>query len=152
MKGPGYLFTEDHGQTLFEFESEGPRGTITKVVWFARIAPSMWNLSFGDKADDPGQLLLDTVVSNNGDLRRVIQTVVNITYTFLENHPGEQLVIYPVDQRRRSLYNHLVRRHWPVLRYRFFLFGLREDYLESYQPGNSYDAFFLSLKSGIFEA
>jgi len=111
----------------------------------------MWNLAFGDKIEG-SELLDDEKVSNNGDLRLVIRTVTNITHDFLQNHPDQTLYIRPVDERRKSLYNHVFRKKWPEIKATFTVFGIAGNYFENYQPGKLYDIFVVSLKPGTFES
>jgi hypothetical protein len=69
--------------TVFEFVSEGPLGTIKKIIQFQSTnEPNLFNLAFGDKILKD-QEFDDLVVSNNGDSEKVLATLVAALYVFL---------------------------------------------------------------------
>jgi hypothetical protein len=150
MKGQGYDFVLTAADYVFEFQSQGNQGTIVKVVWFERLSENSWNLAFGDKQADSA-LLDDLSVSNNGDLRMVMQTVANIALEFMSAQPGKLLFIQPIDERRKSLYNYIFSKKWPEIREKYQVFGISGNYFDNYQPEKVYDLFVLSLKPGNFE-
>ena len=60
--------------TAFEFLSEGPNGTIKKVVCYQKVSRNIFNLAFGDR-DEGSQALLDFARSNNDDKDKIPATV-----------------------------------------------------------------------------
>nr|WP_233244156.1 hypothetical protein [Brumimicrobium oceani] len=65
--------------TQFIFESKGVR-TIVKAIEYSFIrnisGRKVYNLGFGDFNEKSG-LLIDDINSNNGDMRKVFNTVLN---------------------------------------------------------------------------
>jgi hypothetical protein len=54
-------------ELTYEFDSVGPKGTVTKVVTYREInVKDIYNLGFGDKDPDTGYVS-DLVVTNNND-------------------------------------------------------------------------------------
>ena len=80
MKGEGYATVSNTDRTLFHFDSIGAKGAIPKVVEFYQLRENLWNLAFGDKQESGFD---DEIISNNQDVRMVMQTVANIAYNFL---------------------------------------------------------------------
>ncbi len=83
----------------FKFTSIGDKREIEKIIEFSKIPNSLnrWNLGFGDVKGDDWE---DDVISDNNDLRKVLQTVANGVYEFLETYPDAQLLIVPLDKQR----------------------------------------------------
>ena len=87
MKIDRYALKSESGLTVFEFISEGPQGTIRKMIHFQETnEPGLYNLAFGDKNSDTDEMD-DLSVSNNGDSEKVLATVVAALYAFFDKHP-----------------------------------------------------------------
>lgn len=59
------VFSNDK-RTFYKFLSEGPKGTIKKVVYYQAIGENLFNLAFGDW-DEQNQMINDKIRSNNND-------------------------------------------------------------------------------------
>jgi hypothetical protein len=88
----------------FHFESVGPNGTIRKIVKFTFYGKQLCSLAFGDQIEGGFD---DEVISDNDDMRKIMQTVVNITIFFSCIHAECKIVIQPVDRKRKLLYNRI---------------------------------------------
>jgi hypothetical protein len=100
-------------------------------------------LAFGDwKKDD----FDDKVMTNNQDVVRVIATVAKVTYCFFEDYPDAILVIDPVDEKRKKLYNIVFQRHAKTIKETFIIMAAIGEKYEIYSPLKMYDSFELSLK------
>lgn len=76
MKVEKYQLKSDTTFTYFEFVSVGSNGAIRKMLEFQTTSsPNLFNLAFGDKNPDTGEID-DLTVSNNGDTQKVLGTVV----------------------------------------------------------------------------
>ncbi len=95
-KREAYEYQPDKGFFSFTFESIGPKGSITKFVQFSYISNKLWNLGFGDYSEGDWD---DAVISDNNDMRKVLQTVVNIVHDFSEKYPNKKIYIEPVDKK-----------------------------------------------------
>ena len=133
------------GDNLFwGFRSEGIKGIIPKIVFFTLTKEGKWNLAFGDWKNNDVD---DKVMSNNQDIVRVIGTVAKITDAFFDYYPDAIVVIKPVDEKRKRLYNIVFQRHYAFMKDKFQIDGLKNDLPELYSPKETYDIFELSLKS-----
>ncbi len=82
MNQAGYDVATSADQLHYEFVSKGTKGDIQKVVEYTYLAQlRMWNLGFGDLDKETGQVS-DSIVSNNGDGRKVMATVIQTLFSF----------------------------------------------------------------------
>ena len=141
-----YAYIDFRDYTRYYFQSEGHNGKITKIVMFSSLGRSRWNLGFGDLKNGD---IDDSIVSNNHDLLKVISTVAKITYEFSDKYPSRRIIIKPVDEKRKKLYNHVFRRNYNVINATFDIIGVKRVKRESYSPENFYDHFELNRKFGV---
>jgi hypothetical protein len=129
---------------LYLFFSEGVKGKIPKVIIFTIEKQGKWNLAFGDWKNND---IDDEVMTNNQDVVKVIGTVAKVTYDFFEKYPKAVLVINPVDEKRKKLYNIIFQRHFKTIKNDFKIIGFIGNRKRIYSTKNFYDKFELSLKS-----
>ena len=80
MKVERYNLKTSSKGRRYEFVSEGPRGTIRKLIEFQETYDSgLFNLAFGDKDPLTGEMD-DLSISDNGDVQKVLATVVAAVY------------------------------------------------------------------------
>jgi len=122
-----YLLHENDDATQFVFFSEGIKGRVMKAVIISPYDPkrNRWNLAFGDVGAD-GEVD-DSVVTNNNDVAKVIGTVAAAARSFSEKHPQSALVIYPVDEKRKRLYNAVIHRRFVEIQTIFEIYGKQQD-------------------------
>lgn len=129
---------------LYEFISQGPKGSITKLVKYSPIEkyPGLYNLAFGDKKQDSNELD-DMVVSNNNDSEKVLATVVGTIYIFTEKHPGSMVFATGSTLSRTRLYQRGITRFLSHVQQDFEIFGLNDNRFEIFRKGTNYEAFLL---------
>lgn len=133
-----YPLKADPSLVEFTFESIGPKGRIEKIIQFTPFGDGRWNLGFADRRDDKWD---DEVVSNNGDLVRVISTVACAAYLFSKKWPKRQIFISPVDEKRKRLYNSIFKRHFQTISATFLILGIDELGIRPFEPAYFYDEF-----------
>ena len=135
----------------FEFQSEGPKGRVRKVVQFTPLAgDSLFNLGFGDhseKTDD----FDDMSITNNGDTEKVLATVAFIVYVFSEQFPDAWIYASGSTQARNRLYRMGINRHFNTMSADFEILGRSQGTWELYRRGSNYDAFVVRQKRFRFE-
>ncbi len=80
---------------IYEFCSEGPRGSIKKILQFQLedyFGAYVFNLAFGDLNDAIGSMD-DKVISNNGDQLKILYTVAEAVVDFLGSRPNAIVLI-----------------------------------------------------------
>ena len=144
MVKEAYSYKDLHKKIVYFFESESQNKKIPKMVIFSNEGRGLWNLGFGDLQPDGN--IDDSVISNNDDLIKVISTVAKITYDFFGTYPLRRILIKPVDEKRKRLYNHVFRRHYDTISADFDIMGIVGRKKENYSPKKNYDKFVLNRK------
>lgn len=142
-----YELHPNEAKTRFSFQSIGPKGIIEKEIRFTKLDENLWNLGFADLLHGS---LDDRQISNNGDLVQVISTVAKAALEFSKTWPARRLLIVPVDEKRKRLYQVIFRRHIATINKRFQVQGFEENRSENWQPDGFYQAYILTPRSITF--
>lgn len=138
-----YPLQTDENREVFVFESIGIKGRIVKIIVFDLIQDDIWNLGFGDLHDDGWD---DEVISNNGDLVRVISTVAQAVLLFSDKWLERRILINPVDKKRKRLYNTVFKRRQNEITQYFEIIGSTDQGVQLYKPQVSFNLFLLARK------
>jgi hypothetical protein len=144
---PGYLIISSDDKLDFLFKSDGRRAII-KVVQFRpinRFGNQYMNLGLADLDEKMGKLDFNTV-SNNGDMRKVFATVVNIIGEFFNLYPYHTIYITGQNQTRNLYYQKLVSDYYEPISQIYSIFGYREGQLEAFSRGQTYKFILIRLK------
>ena len=85
-----YPFFQSSDGLFCTFKSWGSKGSIRKIVQFSPMAQNYFILAFGDYDPNLHQLD-DRANSNNGDLRKVMGTILTCIDRFFEKRPEATL-------------------------------------------------------------
>jgi len=112
MNIPVYPVTRVENKLIFYFLSRNPFGKnpVLKIVTYAlhrRNEASYYNLGFGDLNPESNEIS-DTAVSNNGDMRKILATVVSTLKTFFEAKPYDVVHVAGSDRVRQAYYQKIV--------------------------------------------
>jgi len=151
MKLDRYELKAGKNLTTFEFISEGPQGQISKMVQFTSTNyKGLYNLSFGDKHPETGQID-DVAISNNGDSERVLATVVTTVYAFTDKYPDAWIYATGSSKVRTRLYRMGISKYLGDAKKDFVIFGLLHNEWELFVSGTDYEAFVVKRKNRNFE-
>ena len=146
MKVDKYSIKAEGNFTVFEFISEGPKGAIRKIVQFQETnEPKLYNLAFGDKNIDTGEID-DLVVSNNGDSEKVLATVVSALYAFFDSYPEAFVYATGSTSARTRLYRMGITRFYEEMLEDFYLYGQIGDDFYEFEIGKEYKGFLAERK------
>lgn len=143
MINDAYDYFPSSNKTLYFFESEGSQGKIRKVIIFTYAGKNLWNLAFGDLKNGD---IDDSVISNNHDIVKLISTIAKAVYEFSAEFPKRAIIIRPVDEKRKKLYNHVFRRNYEYINAIFHITGVSNGIDEDYSAKKFYDNFKLKRK------
>jgi len=132
----------------FEFQSEGPKGSIKKLVRFAKIRdglPGIYNLAFGDRTAGSNDID-DSVITNNADTAVVLATVASTVNDFCTHHGNHYVFAAGSTPSRTRLYQIGIAGIWTQIILDFDLSGLREGRWAQFKPNVNYDAFLVKKK------
>ena len=109
MHFPPYLYNSE-SMTIYTFTSVGRR-RIEKMVEFTNVGiENVYNLAFGDLL--PDGIIDDTSNSNNGDIVKVLVTVISILKDFTEKNPKSYVAFTGSTDDRIKLYRRIIRSYY----------------------------------------
>jgi hypothetical protein len=149
MQYPHYsILAVSKSNTTYLFLSEGSKGLILKVVQFAPTdEPNIVNLSLGDY--DTDGIVRDDLISNNGDLKKVIATVVIILERFLEISPNKKVFFSGLTKSRNRLFRLMLSNYKKELNPTFIIQGLiqngDENIIIPFEANHEYIGYLISI-------
>lgn len=121
---------------------------IEKVVDFTPTSyQNIVNMGFGDLLPDGS--VDDTANSNNGDIIKVLSTVIQILVDFIAVQPRVKVIFTGSTEERTRLYQRILRTYYPDFSKQFMISGLvpvKQGYREvAFDPADNhhYLAFFI---------
>lgn len=126
MNSPKYELSANADFTVFEFVSNGKNGIIHKAIKYSKtLNNDVYNLGFGDIifSDETTIEIDDTNLSNNGDLEKVIATIVYSAYIFMQHHPEAYILFGSSDTAKLRLYRMFLSRNLTEISKNFLVFG-----------------------------
>ena len=87
-----YPFVLNEGKTHYHFQSIGKRGVFEKAIEFSPLNDNIYNLALLD-FDPVTREFVDDTITDNGDMREVLATVLKIALHFLSRNPYRSIVI-----------------------------------------------------------
>jgi hypothetical protein len=154
MNQPVYLVTRVDNKLIFYFESRNSFGKnpvlkVIRYVMFHKHGASYYNLGFGDY--DPGNnQLSDTTISDNGDMRKILATVVSTLKIFFAENPDEIVHIDGSDHIRRAYYHKLIVDYSDLIETFYVVKGRSLGKIEPFQKGKSYEFILISRREALF--
>ena len=140
-----YKYSINENFLDYEFNSEGPKGIIKKIVRFTYITENVFNLAFGDLGEETGKIS-DMVVTNNSDSRKVLATVAATFYDFTLQYPEAVVLAKGSSYSRTRLYRMGITNHLSIINADFEIFGLKAGHWELFKVEETYDAFLARRK------
>jgi hypothetical protein len=147
MKLERYELTAEDSLMVFEFVSEGPKGSIRKLIQYGETnLKGLYNLAFGDVDITTGEIN-DSVNSNNNDSDKVLATVVATVYAFTEKYPDAWIYATGSTKSRTRLYRMGLTKYLAEITVDFELYGERPSGWEIFEKGVEYAAFLAQRKN-----
>jgi hypothetical protein len=146
MTSTFYNFESSPDALRFEFDSISPQKHIRKIVEYTPLPqnPNIYNLGFGDLQEDGS--IDDLVVSDNNDTEMVLSTIVRTIFCFFEYRPEKTILFLGSTESRTRLYQIIISKYIDEAKDTFQIRGIRNNEVENFVKGLSYDAFLINLK------
>lgn len=146
MKLPRYEYLTEGNAELFTFVSEGPKGSIKKLIVYTQmLEKDIYNLAFGDYNEDTGKIN-DQVITNNNDSQKVLTTVASSLYVFTDKHPKVWVYATGSNNARTRLYRRGITANIDEILTDFEVYGLQNDLWQPFEKGQEYEAFLAKRK------
>lgn len=143
MDRPSYGFEYSPAYKLYSFISEGDKGSITKLVQFQFVEDNTFNLAFGDWNEDLGGID-DMVVTDNGDMEKVLATIIQITAKFLMSNHRSSVQFTGSTPVRTRLYQIIVSTNYESISLQFEVWGYLNGIWYRFEKNVNYEAFLIS--------
>jgi hypothetical protein len=140
-----YPVTTDSTRATYEFLSEGPKGTIKKVIHYQDLGQNRFNLAFGDWNEEKREID-DKIRSNNSDMDKVLRTVALTVIEFLQHTPEAVVFLRGSTEARTRLYQMGIIENEPEIAKLFDIQGFFGNSWESFKRGKNYQAFAIKAK------
>lgn len=147
MEKPTYSLRESPDGYWYEFDSISDTKIIRKAVGYyeSNFDANVVELAFGDLIDNK---LNVTVVSDNKDFLKIINTVIVTIYRFLELYPQKTVSFMGSSQSRNRIYRAIIAKIYDENSSDFDIFGITYDSeIEKFIPNKDYFAFQIQRKS-----
>lgn len=133
------------------FYSDGPKGTIKKVVKFVKASdnPVVFNLGFGDEDPLSGEVS-DLNVTDNKDRDIVLATVASTINDFCECYGNNYIYAQGSTLARTRLYQMGIARLLEEIVVDFEIFGLKDGGFEIFQQNVNYKAFLVKRRENNY--
>jgi hypothetical protein len=147
MNYPRYEYSTEDELNIFEFDSIGSKGKVTKIIQYTEMSvKGYYNLGFGD-LDIETKEVNDEIVTNNGDGQKVLATVVSTVYAFTGKNPEAYVYATGSNDARTRLYRMGITNNLEELKKDFLVYGLRNDEeFETFIVGEDYLGFLVTRK------
>jgi hypothetical protein len=109
MNHPSYLFTRISSERYI-FTSCGKQIIEKAVEFSATDKEGLYNIGFGDRL--PDGTIDDTAASNNGDIVKVLSTVIQILRAFTTESPEVTIGFTGSTAERTKLYSRILRNYY----------------------------------------
>lgn len=151
MNNQKYLYKSEEFLKIYEFISEGPKGTIHKMIEYSETGTeNIYNLAFGDFNEETKKID-DFSITNNGDSIKVLATVASTVYAFTEKYPKAWIFATGSTIVRTRLYRMGITNNLAEIKEDFKVYGLTIDAnkWEEFIVGEDYEAFLITKKENI---
>lgn len=151
MNKPKYLYKSESFLRIYEFVSEGPKGSIKKMVEYTETGTKdVYNLAFGDY-DAETKSINDISITNNGDSLKVLATVASTVYAFTEKYPQAWIFATGSTSVRTRLYRMGITNNIAEIKEDFKVYGLTVsgNTWEEFVVGEDYEAFLITKNENV---
>lgn len=131
---------------VFEFDSEGPKGKIRKIVQYSDThLKGFYNLGFGDK-NTLNNSINDLIVTNNSDSQKILATVAATLFVFTDHYPDAYVLAAGSTLARTRLYRIGITNNLEQIKKDFFIYGLKQNDWEEFKKDVTYEVFLVKRK------
>jgi hypothetical protein len=125
----GYEFKMTKHVWTYEFCSEGPKGTIKKIIQFTPYnadGRTCFNLGFGDW-DEENNRFDDLIITDNKDSLKVLATVARSVMAFTDIYCDALIYVKGSTHSRTRLYQIGITKNWSEISQLFYVYGYTND-------------------------
>ncbi|WP_342088350.1 DUF6934 family protein [Dyadobacter sp. OTU695] len=140
-----YPFVLNEGKTHYHFQSIGKRGVFEKAIEFSPLNDNVYNLALLDFNPETGEYSDDTI-TDNGDMREVLATVLKIALQFLAQNPYQTVFIQGNSDSKTRLYQIALGKLFPDVHVFLLIKGYKNGQWSDFEPNGSFESFLIERK------
>ena len=144
MNQPFYELTILENHKVFDFESVGNKIIKKKILYQNTDRFPFYNLALVDVQPDGS--LDDISESNNGDMEKVLATVIKSLTYFFEQNPDAIVLFRGSTDSRTRLYQIIINKELESIIPIFSILGINGMKFEKFEKNKSYEGFAIILK------
>lgn len=146
MTEPFYEFTILDKAHRFDFVSIGEQIINKTIIFHQTHHTGIYSLTLADVTENQEFDVYN--VSDNGDMKKVLSTVLRTITAFLESYPNAKVVFSGSTPSRTRLYQIAITHELSNFQTRFLIEGYtHEKGFELFTKNKSYDGFAISVKN-----
>lgn len=149
MNLPRYNYSASDNYLDFEFESDGPKGKVRKIIRYSpqnSAGITYFNLAFGDINKKTGKID-DLSITDNQDREKILATIAATLIEFTRHFPDVMVYATGSTSARTRLYQMGISKNWNEIDEVLYVFGYEE--IAGWQPflkNVNYQAFLVKRK------
>ncbi len=144
MDKPFYDFEIVGDAFRFHFKSIGAKIIPKIIIYQETDMPNYYNLVLADVLPDGSFDIY--VKSNNGDMEKILATVVQTLMVFLAYHPKANICFSGSSETRTRLYQIVLAKEIEKVNPILDILGFRNNRLEAFETNKNYEGFVVSKK------
>ncbi|MCE3228071.1 MAG: hypothetical protein K0S32_2622 [Bacteroidetes bacterium] len=145
MKHEQYITIASSCMMEYSFTSTGPNGDKAKLIQYTYLEhENVCNLGFGVIL--PDGTIDDLIITNNGDMEKVLATVAHTVYSFTDSYPDIPIAAKGSTPSRTRLYRKLITLNYLEIEQDFSIYGKKNNSWELFVKGEDYEAFLVKRK------
>lgn len=140
--GKQYIFKVSSTGKGYQFNSVGPKGTISKIVKFDELSPDFYITALGDQASGDNEVDFE-INSYNNNILIVLNTVAAIIEHFSLLHPEAVIHLTGSENKRTRIYQWRLKRYLQSSKLKFIFLGHKGELApwEPFEESENYTAF-----------
>lgn len=132
----------------FWFFSEGPQGSIKKVIQFENLISNLFSLAFGDWNES--SKTIDVLArTDNQDRDKIFATIAFSILEFIKHYPNAKIYFIGSTPARTRLYQMAIFANWREISLLFDITGYINDEWKPITKNNNYEAFLVTSKKSL---
>lgn len=147
MNKPSYEFEQSNNQLTYKFWSVGNKGEVLKAVIFQQVSEEVFNVVLGD-FDEETETINDQSITDNGDMPKIIATVIHCIDNFFESYQEKLVYIEGNHPIKQKLYQRAIKNNLQDIEIHYKVFGvLPHEDIEIFNAEQAYTAFIIQRKT-----
>ena len=142
MNYEAYPFRYKEDNNHFQFQSVGKRGTFEKVIAITLIEDDIYNLALLDM-DPVTQGYNDKSVTDNGDMPKILATVMAVIIDFLNQYPHRKIYLIGNTASRTRLYQIAINKILDQIENDPIVLGYHNSQWIPFEPNRNFESFLI---------